>query len=75
MAESQPKQRAEKELNLHQKLLKIADAAGILQKSKSGFNYKYVPEEEIQAKVTACMQKYGVMLYHSIVPGTLHITP
>jgi hypothetical protein len=65
----------EKNLNIHQKLLKIADAAGILQKTKSGYNYKYVPEEEIQAKVTAGMQKYKVMLYHSIVPGTLNILP
>jgi len=63
------------EMNIHQKLLKIADAAGILQKTKSGYNYKYVPEEEIQAKVTAGMQKYGVMLYHSIVPGTLQVMP
>lgn len=63
------------EMNIHQKLLKIADAAGILQKTKSGYNYKYVPEEEIQAKVTAGMQKYGVMLYHSIVPGTLQVVP
>ena len=62
-------------MNIHQKILKIADAAGVLQKTKSGFNYKYVPEEEIQAKVTACMQKYGVMLYHSIVPGTLKVVP
>ena len=63
------------EMNIHQKLLKIADAAGILQKTKSGYNYKYVPEDEIQAKVTAGMQKYGVMLYHSIVPGTLQVMP
>ena len=28
------------EMNIHQKLLKIADAAGILQKTKSGYNYK-----------------------------------
>lgn len=62
-------------LNLHQKLLKIADAAGILQKTKSGFNYKYVPEEEIQAKVTAGMQKWGVMLYNAVVPGSLRVTP
>ncbi len=62
-------------LNIHQKILKIADAAGILQKTKSGYNYKYVPEEEIQAKVTAGMQKYKVMLYHSIVPGTLKVEP
>ena len=62
-------------LNIHQKILKIADAAGVLQKTKAGFNYRYVPEEEIQAKVTACMQKYGVMLYPSIVPGTLTVEP
>lgn len=61
--------------NIHQKLLKIADAAGILRKSKSGFNFKYVPEEDIQAKVTANMQQYGVMLYNSIVPGTFNVTP
>lgn len=62
-------------LNIHQKILKIADAAGVLQKTKSGFNFKYVPEDEIQAKVTACMQKYGVMLYPSLVPGTLTVEP
>lgn len=62
-------------LNIHQKILKIADAAGILRKTKEGFNYKYVPEEAIQAKVTGGMQKYGVMLYHGIVPGTFRVTP
>ena len=64
-----------KEMTLHQKILKIADMAGVLQKSKSGYSYKYVPEEDIQAKVTAGLQKYGVMLYDSIVPGTLNVTP
>lgn len=60
-------------LNIHQKILKIADGAGILQKSKAGYNFKYVPEEDIQAKVTGLMQKYKVMLYLHIVPGTLKI--
>lgn len=63
------------ELNLYQKLLKIADAAGILQKTKEGFGYKYVPEHEIQAKVTANMQKLGVMLHQEITPNTLEVTP
>jgi hypothetical protein len=62
-------------LNLHQKILKIANMAGVLQKTKDGFGYKYVPEEDIQAKVTAGLQKYGVMLYDSIVPGTTKVTP
>lgn len=64
-----------KQLTLHEKLLKIADMAGVLQKSKSGYSYKYVPEEDIQAKVTAGLQKYGVMLYNSIVPGTVKVVP
>lgn len=62
-------------LNLHQKILKIANMAGVLQKTKDGFSYKYVPEEDIQAKVTSGLQKYGVMLYTSIVPGTLKVIP
>lgn len=62
-------------LNIHQKLLKIADAAGVLQKTKDGYGYRYVPEEEVQAKVTANMQKLGVMLYVEITPGTLKVVP
>ena len=62
-------------LNLHQKMLKIANMAGVLQKTKDGYSYKYVPEEDIQAKVTSGLQKYGVMLYVSMVPDTLRVTP
>ena len=62
-------------MNLHQKILKIANMAGVLQKTKDGYSYKYVPEEDIQAKVTSGLQKYGVMLYNSIVPETVHVTP
>lgn len=64
-----------REMNLHQKILKIADMAGVLQKTASGYSYRYVPEEDIQAKVTAGLQKYGVMLYNSIVPGTIKVVP
>lgn len=62
-------------MNIHQKILHIADMAGVLRKTKEGFGYRYVPEEDIQAKVTAGLQKYGVMLYDTIVPGTLLVTP
>jgi hypothetical protein len=65
----------EEKLNIHQKLLKISDMAGVLQKDKQGDKHKYVPEDEIQAKVTAGMQKYGVMLYTSLVPGTFTVLP
>lgn len=64
-----------KDMNLHEKILKIADMAGVLQRTKDGFGYKYVPEEDIQAKVTAGLQKYRVMLYENFVPGTLEVIP
>lgn len=64
-----------KELNLHEKILKIADMAGVLQKTASGYSYRYVPEEDIQAKVTAGLQKYGIMLYNTVVPGSLKVFP
>lgn len=64
-----------KNLNLHEKILRIANMAGVLQKTKSGYSYRYVPEEDIQAKVTAGLQKYGVMLYTSVVPGSMKVTP
>lgn len=63
----------EETLNIHQKLLKLVEMAGVLQKNKASFNYKYVTEDEIQAKVTAGMKKYGLMLYPKIVPGTFHV--
>ena len=63
------------EMNIHQKILKIADMAGVLRKSREGYGYKYTPEDEIQAKITAGMQKYRVNLMPSIVPGTLEVIP
>ena len=62
-------------LNLVEKLLKIQNMAGVLQKNKQAFNYKYTPEEDIQAKVTAGMQKYKVMLIPSIVQGSFEYSP
>lgn len=63
------------ELNLYQKLLLIAKEAGVLQKSKEGYGYKYVPENEIQAKIKSLMVKYKVMLEPSMVEGSLQVVP
>ena len=65
----------EANLNLIQKLAKIREMVEVLRKNKSGFNYKYVTEDEILARVAAGMKKYGVSLQPSIVPGTLSVTP
>ena len=63
------------EMNIHEKILRIADMAGVLRKTKQGYGYHYTPEDEIQAKITAGMQKYGVNLMPSLVPGSLEVIP
>ena len=66
---------ADKPLNIYQKIAKIRKLVEILQKDKAGFNYKYVSEAQILAKVTAGMDKYGLLLIPYIVPGTLTVEP
>lgn len=65
----------EAKLNLHQKLSKISELCDVLVKDAQAFNYKYVREEDVLAKVKAGFKKYGVYLYTQIDPGTLVVTP
>lgn len=65
----------EVKLNLHQKLAKISELCDVLVKDAQAFNYKYVREEDVLAKVKAGFKKYGVCLYTQIDPGTLTVTP
>ena len=62
-------------MNLYQKLAKIRKTVAVIQKDKLAFNYKYVPEDEILARITAGMEKYGVSLIPTIRQGTLTVTP
>jgi hypothetical protein len=66
---------AEEVLNIYQRLAKIRKMTEVIRKNKSGFNYKYVTEDEILAKVTAGMEKYQVSLIPDITPGTFTVTP
>lgn len=59
------------ELNLYQKLAKIRKQVEVMKKNKSGFNYKYVTDEEILAKVTAFMNKYDISLIPEIISGSI----
>lgn len=63
------------ELNLLQKLAKIRKMTEVIQKNKKGFNYKYTSIDEILARVTAGMDKYGVSLIPTIVHGTEAVEP
>ena len=62
-------------MNIHEKIMKIAEMAGVLRKNKKAFNFNYTPEDEILAKVTAGMKKYGVQLVPEIAPGSMHVEP
>ena len=66
---------AAKELNLYQKLAKIRRSVEVLQKDKSAFNYRYVTDAAILAKITGLMDNLHVSLIPSIVPGTSVVKP
>ena len=54
-------------MNLYQKLAEIRQMATAVKKTKAGFGYKYAPESEVLAAVTAGMNKYGVSLIPRIL--------
>lgn len=62
-------------LNLQQKLAKIRKQVEVMRKNKEGFNYKYVTDDELLAKVTAFMDKYGISLEPAIVQGSMKMEP
>lgn len=62
-------------MNLVQKLAKIRKMTEVIQKNKKGFNYKYTSIDEILARVTAGMDKYGVSLIPRINRGTESVEP
>lgn len=62
-------------MNLYQKLAKIRRQVEVMQRTKSGYGYKYVPEEAILAKITVFMDKYDLSLIPGIVGGTIQVLP
>lgn len=64
MAERKPSSNSteEENLNIYQKLAKIREITSVMTKNKSGYNYKYTSIDEILARVTAGMKKYGISL-------------
>lgn len=60
-------------LSLIQKLSKIRAHVDVMQRTKKGFNYKYIPLDEILANITGVMEEYRVSLIPSITPGTSNV--
>lgn len=65
----------EGKLNIYQKLAKVRKSVEVVQKNKAGYGYKYVTDDELLAKITGQMDKYGVSLIPSVVPDTFSVTP
>lgn len=66
---------AEEKLNIYQKLAKVRKSVEVVQKNKSGYGYRYVSDDELLAKITGQMDKYGVSLIPSVVPETFSVAP
>ena len=63
------------QLNIYQKIASIRKSVEVVQKNKSGYGYKYVTEDELLARITVGMEKYGLLLTPEIVPGSFNIMP
>lgn len=62
-------------LNIYQKLAKIRKTVEVVQKNKAGYGYKYVSDDELLAKITGTMDRYGISLIPCVVPGTIKVDP
>lgn len=60
-------------LNLFQKLAKIRAQVDVMKKTRSGYGYKYTPLEDILARITVLMTKYGVSLLPAVREGTAQV--
>lgn len=65
----------EQAMNIYQKLAKIRKQVEVIQKNKSGYNYKYVSEDEILARISGLMDKYGLSLIPSVDSASLRVLP
>lgn len=65
----------EETLNIYQKLAKIRRLVEVMKKDTRAYNYNYVKEEDILAKITTGMEKYNLSLIPGIVPGSTQVAP
>lgn len=66
---------SEVNMNIYQKLAKIRKQVEVIQRNKAGYGYKYVSEDEILAKISAFMDKYGISLIPSVTHQSAIVTP
>lgn len=62
-------------MNIYEKIAAVRRMTEVMRKDKSGYNYKYVAEDTILAHVAAGLDKYRLMYFPRIEPGTVEILP
>ena len=68
-------EKKESALNLYQKLAFIRKSVEVMKKNAKGYGYNYTSEDEILAKITTGLDKYGVSLIPGINHGTISVVP
>ncbi len=62
-------------MNIYQKLAKIRQSVEVMKRDTKAYGYYYTKEEDILAKLTVGMSKYGLSLIPGIVEGSAVVQP
>lgn len=63
------------ELNIYQKLADVKEMVEVIKKDNRAFNYSYVSDADILAKITGKIKEHHLSLIPQIVPGTGRVDP
>jgi len=61
--------------NIHQKLQEVRQNVLAMREDAQGYGYSYVSEENILSHITGVMQRLGISLIPSVVPGSWGFHP
>lgn len=63
------------EMNIYQKIARVREGMEVVRKNKAGYGYKYVSEDELLARITVAMKKYGLLLIPGIIEDSCVVEP
>lgn len=67
---TQKKEKAEKKLNIYQKLVEVRKHVEYVQKSAKGYNFKYADEDAILSAIRPMMDELGLILEFEMMEPT-----
>lgn len=63
------------EMNIYQKIARVRESVEVIRKNKAGYGYKYVSEDELLARITVAMKKYGLLLIPNVIEDSSVVEP